>query len=198
VEPCCLCRPEIAVNCSKPGNCRNNRHNHKFQMDPATTPSSVRGYSRVLACALCQQRKVKCDRTTPCSNCVKAGAPCTPSTPSPRRPRRRPNQDLRQRLVRCEELLLQCAVADQVQAPEPEAQSTESSQFTPSTSEAGTPGTPGKEMEPLPHRAPTGSKPAYLVLGSGDSNRVLESPIWTALYDEVRKSNPTQHRPLIP
>jgi len=138
---------------------------------------------------------VKCDRTTPCSNCVKAGAPCTPSTPSPRRPRRRPNQDLRQRLVRCEELLLQCAVAGQVHAPEPEAQSTESAEsarFTPSTSEAGTPGSPGKEMEPLPHRAPTGSKAAYLVLGGGDSNRVLESPIWTALYDEVSKPNPTQ------
>ncbi|KAI1422984.1 fungal-specific transcription factor domain-containing protein [Xylaria sp. FL1777] len=60
---------------------------------------------RILACVLCQNRKIKCDRHTPCSNCVKANVPCTPSTPAPPRKRRRPNQDLQQRLARCEELL---------------------------------------------------------------------------------------------
>jgi hypothetical protein len=30
-----------------------------------------RKYARVLACALCQHRKIKCDRNEPCSNCVK-------------------------------------------------------------------------------------------------------------------------------
>ncbi|KAJ3553763.1 hypothetical protein NPX13_g10801 [Xylaria arbuscula] len=34
-----------------------------------------------------------------------ANVPCTPSTPAPPRKRRRPNQDLQQRLARCEELL---------------------------------------------------------------------------------------------
>ncbi|KAI0398287.1 fungal-specific transcription factor domain-containing protein [Xylariaceae sp. FL0594] len=60
---------------------------------------------RVLACVLCQSRKIKCDRNSPCSNCIKANVPCTPSTPAPPRKRRRPNQDLQQRLARCEELL---------------------------------------------------------------------------------------------
>ncbi|KAI8622861.1 hypothetical protein F5Y19DRAFT_468955 [Xylariaceae sp. FL1651] len=37
--------------------------------------------------------------------CVLANVACTPSTPAPPRKRRRPNQDLQQRLARCEELL---------------------------------------------------------------------------------------------
>ncbi|KAI1102407.1 fungal-specific transcription factor domain-containing protein [Jackrogersella minutella] len=74
--------------------------------------SSSSGKSpRVLACVLCQNRKIKCDRKTPCSNCIKANVACTPSTPAPARKRRRPNQDLQQRLARCEELLSEYATA---------------------------------------------------------------------------------------
>ncbi|EFX04460.1 c6 zinc finger domain containing protein [Grosmannia clavigera kw1407] len=61
--------------------------------------------TRILACVLCQHRKIKCDRSFPCANCVKANVTCTPSTPAPARKRRRPNQDLQERLARCEELL---------------------------------------------------------------------------------------------
>ncbi|RYO86877.1 hypothetical protein DL766_001102 [Monosporascus sp. MC13-8B] len=68
---------------------------------------------RILACVLCQTRKVKCDRQSPCSNCVKAKVSCVPSTPAPARKRRRPNQDLQQRLARCEELLSEYATAKQ-------------------------------------------------------------------------------------
>ncbi|KAI0120213.1 fungal-specific transcription factor domain-containing protein [Nemania sp. FL0031] len=68
----------------------------------ASTPGKT---PRILACVLCQNRKIKCDRHSPCSNCVKANVTCTPSTPAPPRKRRRPNQDLQQRLARCEELL---------------------------------------------------------------------------------------------
>lgn len=39
-------------------------------------------------CTLCRRRKVKCDRTTPCKNCIRIGAECVPSVPS-RRPRGR-------------------------------------------------------------------------------------------------------------
>ncbi|KAH9910114.1 fungal-specific transcription factor domain-containing protein [Xylariomycetidae sp. FL2044] len=66
---------------------------------------------RVLACVLCQNRKIKCDRNSPCANCIKANVTCTPSTPAPARKRRRPNQDLQQRLARCEELLSEYATA---------------------------------------------------------------------------------------
>ena len=50
---------------------------------------------------------------------------CTPSTPAPARKRRRPNQDLQERLARCEELLKEYATA-KPEAPRPEPTSTTS------------------------------------------------------------------------
>ncbi|KAF3016159.1 hypothetical protein E8E14_009176 [Neopestalotiopsis sp. 37M] len=61
---------------------------------------------RVLACVLCQQRKVKCDRRFPCANCNKAGAQCVPAVAvGPRRRRRFPERELLSRLRHYEELL---------------------------------------------------------------------------------------------
>lgn len=67
------------------------------------SPKITRGHS----CVLCQQRKVKCDRQKPCSNCIKARAECIPSAPTvPRRRRRKfTEQDLAARLRRYEHLL---------------------------------------------------------------------------------------------
>lgn len=67
------------------------------------TPKITRGHS----CVLCQQRKVKCDRQKPCSNCIKARAECVPSAPTvPRRRRRKfTEQDLAARLRKYEHLL---------------------------------------------------------------------------------------------
>ncbi|XXH05440.1 hypothetical protein Hte_011867 [Hypoxylon texense] len=70
----------------------------------ATTATAVKS-QRVLACALCQQRKVKCDRKFPCANCVRAGAQCVPtSAPRPRR-RRFPERELLDRIRHYEGLL---------------------------------------------------------------------------------------------
>ncbi|KAF2756371.1 putative C6 transcription factor [Pseudovirgaria hyperparasitica] len=61
---------------------------------------------RVLACVLCQQRKVKCDRIFPCSNCSKAGVQCVPSSLTrPQRKRRFPERELLDRLRHYENLL---------------------------------------------------------------------------------------------
>jgi hypothetical protein len=63
----------------------------------------TRGHS----CILCQQRKVKCDRQKPCSNCIRAHAECIPSQPSaPRRRRRKLSElDVAARLRKYEHLL---------------------------------------------------------------------------------------------
>ncbi|KAI0424388.1 c6 zinc finger domain-containing protein [Xylaria sp. FL1042] len=66
---------------------------------------------------LCQRRKTKCDRNSPCANCTKVGDTRCSRRPPPcvakRRPRRpRPNQELQGRLARCEELLEEYATAD--------------------------------------------------------------------------------------
>ncbi|KAF7155944.1 hypothetical protein CNMCM6106_007856 [Aspergillus hiratsukae] len=62
--------------------------------------------SRVLACVLCQQRKVRCDRGFPCANCVRARVQCVPAT-QVRRRRRFPERELLERLRRYEDLLRQ-------------------------------------------------------------------------------------------
>jgi hypothetical protein len=63
---------------------------------------------RVLACVLCQQRKVKCDRKYPCANCIKTRAQCVQATQvSHRRKRRFPERALLERIRKYEELLRQ-------------------------------------------------------------------------------------------
>lgn len=66
---------------------------------------------RVLACTLCQQRKVKCSREFPCSNCIKLGATCVPAGLVPRpRKRRFAERELLDRCRRYEDLLQQNSI----------------------------------------------------------------------------------------
>jgi len=60
---------------------------------------------KVLACALCQRRKVRCDRQNPCQNCVKAGERCTPAMLGRPRRRRLPERILLEHIRHCETLL---------------------------------------------------------------------------------------------
>lgn len=69
---------------------------------PQSRPSK---HQHVLACTLCQQRKVKCDRRLPCANCVKSRTQCVPATLAPRRRRRFPERALLDRLRNYESLL---------------------------------------------------------------------------------------------
>ncbi|KND95319.1 putative transcriptional regulatory protein [Tolypocladium ophioglossoides CBS 100239] len=62
---------------------------------------------QVLACVLCQQRKVKCDRRFPCANCTRHQAQCVPATQTRHRKRRFPERELLDRIRRYEDLLRQ-------------------------------------------------------------------------------------------
>ena len=51
----------------------------------ANLRSSTRRHQQAqtpISCTLCRRRKVKCDRNTPCGNCVNARVDCVPSVPS--------------------------------------------------------------------------------------------------------------------
>ena len=81
-----------------------------FSHSEATSPFSREAPrpQRASACVLCQQRKVKCDRQSPCENCVRARAQCVPASMVPRQRRRRfPERELLERLRRYEGLLRQ-------------------------------------------------------------------------------------------
>ncbi|GIJ81557.1 hypothetical protein Asppvi_000056 [Aspergillus pseudoviridinutans] len=60
----------------------------------------------IRACVMCQQRKVRCDRKSPCANCVGSGTQCVPATLTPRR-RRFQERVLLDRLRHYEGLLQQ-------------------------------------------------------------------------------------------
>ncbi|KAM0251635.1 hypothetical protein ACHAQJ_008095 [Trichoderma viride] len=61
---------------------------------------------RILACVLCHQRKIKCNRKFPCNNCIKAQSHCERATLAPRRRRRKiPPPDLVDQLRVYESLL---------------------------------------------------------------------------------------------
>jgi len=59
-------------------------------IDPAT---GLQKYS----CALCKERKIKCDRTEPCVACTKAGVACIFRAPDPPRRRKRRDSDADER-----------------------------------------------------------------------------------------------------
>lgn len=70
------------------------------------TPPPPPKPQRILACIDCQQRKIKCDRKTPCQNCIKSRTQCVPATQMKReRKRRFPERELLERLRKYEDLL---------------------------------------------------------------------------------------------
>lgn len=123
---------------------------------------------------LCQHRKIKCDRNFPCANCVKANVTCTPSTPAPARKRRRPNQDLQERLARCEELLKEYASA---KPPSP------SPANSPSPKRAKL-DRPPKFTDPAAKWKPAG--PAGQLVEEDGGLRFMESRVLGTVYDELR------------
>ncbi|OJJ45916.1 hypothetical protein ASPZODRAFT_152870 [Penicilliopsis zonata CBS 506.65] len=58
------------------------------------------------ACSVCARRKVKCDKGSPCANCLKAQTPCVYEAPAPQRPRKRAaDEELLARIARYEQLM---------------------------------------------------------------------------------------------
>jgi hypothetical protein len=71
--------------------------------------ASLFGFS----CLACRQRKLKCDRKSPCSRCIRADQPCKYVAPVRGKRKKRTGQNkqsLRARLRKCEELLQQHGV----------------------------------------------------------------------------------------
>jgi len=64
-------------------------------IDPAT---GLQKYS----CALCKERKIKCDRTEPCVACTKAGVTCIFRAPDPPKRRKRRDSDVDERKTEAE------------------------------------------------------------------------------------------------
>ncbi|KOS17150.1 putative transcriptional regulatory protein [Escovopsis weberi] len=166
-------------------------------MSPVPDSASALGIERqprILACVLCQHRKIKCDRKSPCAHCVKAKVTCTPSTPAPTRKRRRPNQDLQERLARCEELLKQYASGPMSLSGEPPkkraASVTSAPATTPPSSATLTNGSTGGDTAPStapPESKQSLKKPGTIAVGDDGNVRFMDSYVFASVYDELQK-----------
>ncbi|KAJ6440063.1 C6 zinc finger domain-containing protein [Purpureocillium lavendulum] len=144
-------------------------------MSSHATPAAPHRHARVLACVLCQHRKIKCDRNFPCANCVKANVTCTPSTPAPARKRRRPNQDLQERLQRCEELLKQYAgAAPQAKEESPVANAVDHVKPEPSDS------------TPMSTDTQQSWGSAHQLVNEDNGPRYMDSYIWASISEELQ------------
>ncbi|KAJ3486002.1 hypothetical protein NLG97_g6703 [Lecanicillium saksenae] len=119
--------------------------------------------------------------------CHQAGVTCTPSTPAPARKRRRPNQDLQERLARCEELLKQYATAG---SPPSTAGAASNS---PSASAPSTAPSLKKETVDTPFSAISADsqstlqpQPRYKIIQEDGVSRFMDSRIWGTIVEELQ------------
>ncbi|KAK2809889.1 hypothetical protein FQN49_008581 [Arthroderma sp. PD_2] len=134
------------------------------------------------ACVLCQQRKVRCDRQSPCSGCQKYGVGCIyrPPPPPRRRKRRSPEDALLARLRKCEELLKGLGV-DVNKIDELKTNSPLAGPEIPGPSSTAA---IGSQTEPRGEEADMHDQFGRMIIGDGKS-QFLENTLWVNLSDEI-------------
>ncbi len=149
--------------------------------------------AKAFSCIRCFDRKVKCDKMSPCSNCIKSKVECIfRIPPAPRRRKKRTQDDiLLARLKKCEELLKSKGL--DIDDPETLARTT-----TGSTS-VESPSRTQSVSQPI---SPDGSSSTGLVYGHAEfaspeirrtgrliveqgKSRFIENNLWASLSDEV-------------
>ncbi|KXH40506.1 hypothetical protein CSIM01_13881 [Colletotrichum simmondsii] len=116
------------------------------------------------ACTLCKVRKVKCDRDSPCMNCVKSGVDCIQRTNAKTRDRKKPTIELQRKLDLCERMIQQLSAMKR----SPEVIGTRHS--------GG--GEANEEIQPLD------ASLGKLVIDEG-SVRFTDNTLWAAIFDEA-------------
>ncbi|TLD35302.1 C6 transcription factor [Venturia nashicola] len=150
---------------------------------PLKTAGSKR--PRVLACVLCQQRKVKCNHQSPCNQCIKSRVECIPTTLAPRRRKRRfTERDLLDRLRKYEELLRQNKIPfqalDKLSAGEEEATNADESDGGDDEP------SPGVESPTKPH----GVRNAWNSIDDGDDvSQVVRQTEINSAWDPFRAND---------
>ncbi len=111
--------------------------------------ADLKGYS----CLTCRQRKVRCDRRNPCSNCVKAARQCSFLAPvrGKRKRTKAPKEGLHAKLRRYEELLK--SYGAKIESPEYDSDSHSESDSQPDSETA--------EENPRPRSRATPRTPAH-------------------------------------
>ncbi|KAL2166858.1 hypothetical protein VTG60DRAFT_2093 [Thermothelomyces hinnuleus] len=119
------------------------------------------------ACQACTKRKVKCDKAAPtCSSCRKSKLSCSYEPPRPRTRKRKPSEDVLERLARYERILCEHGLLD------PDAALTAAAEG------------PAQEPITLLWDEPEGSKAGKLLPSEGDSGYLyLNGRLWQDLEE---------------
>lgn len=153
---------------------------------------------KAFSCIRCFEKKVKCDKLNPCSNCVKSKVDCVfRIPPAPRRRRKRAQEDLLiARLRKCEELLKSKGI--DIDSPDTQAGTTSGPisrespsqiqpsplQFSPETANTNV----STQPEVFDDRKPSLPNKAQLIQDHGKA-RFIENNLWASLSDEFREPN---------
>ncbi|KAL3478776.1 fungal-specific transcription factor domain-containing protein [Aspergillus californicus] len=164
-----------------------------FESPPPAAPQehSLRDAPALRSCVTCRRRKVRCNKRSPCSNCVKAGIDCIFPPPG-RAPRqtKRPHVEIGDVLSRLRQLesIVEAAInnpsSHATPAP-PQQNSDVSSGESPAQSrnegEAGCPTTANRNQLPsLEHEF------GRLVVDD-DKSRYVSNRLWASLGDEIEE-----------
>lgn len=84
--------------------------------EPVATPIPPRSRKVERSCILCHRRKIRCDKRSPCSTCLRTGVLCCyPTAGQPaRRPRKTTISDVAERLGRLERTLVAISSGDSI------------------------------------------------------------------------------------
>lgn len=136
-------------------------------------------------CVTCSRRKVKCPKDgPPCATCRKARQECFYQEPAPRKRKRKPGDDLHERLDRYERLLRDNGLfpSEEEYSPHTAVEASPASTYTPGTSAPSWGGHTHVEKPQLSGGAGT------LVKGR-NKTRYVDSNIWRALGDDLHPSS---------
>lgn len=136
------------------------------------------------SCVTCRRRKVRCDKNSPCSNCVKQGIECVFPGPgrAPRKPRKAPDSELLSRLRRLEGVVKSLGLGEHVEENSgistnpPRAMSLVQDQVSQYSS--------GDSPEPPEKRGPLDTQIGRLVINEGRS-RYVTNQFWATMGDEI-------------
>ncbi|KAJ9651529.1 hypothetical protein H2198_009197 [Neophaeococcomyces mojaviensis] len=160
-----------------------------------TAAGSHKKPAKAYSCIRCFERKVKCDRESPCSNCSKSNAECIFRVPpAPRRRKKRTQEEiLKTRLEHYEQILKSKGIdvyQDGVKAEDlpPEGSPESSSRHLESPTSSTLPlseslGRTSGETTMIPSRAFVS---AQLIVDKNKS-KFVENNLWTSLSDEFRR-----------
>ncbi|KAI1323769.1 hypothetical protein F5Y16DRAFT_382820 [Xylariaceae sp. FL0255] len=149
------------------------------------TPLTASKPPQKLSCTSCRSRKLKCDKQSPCGNCVRTGSECIyPARKRIQRPRKTKNAELLQRLHRLESIVGKVGLdLDKLDA---RAESTAATALSPTSARAlsADPGTEvEKEAESGPKTSETG--PPASQEGGNMTATFMGGHFWALLCDEV-------------